>query len=254
MTPYWIAVVVLSLYFFTLFVVAQLKRDNSIVDMAWGPGFALVAIAVYLLGALPLVLPVVITLWALRLFFHITRRNLKKPEDFRYQEMRKAWGKHPVINAFFKVFMLQGVLLFIVVFAAISAKTTLIAPASLANGLLWLGLGIFAFGLGFEAIGDEQLRRFILIKKPGEVMTTGLWRYTRHPNYFGEATLWWGIYLIALAYGAPWWTVFSPLTITVLVRYISGVPLLEKKYENNAAFKAYAAKTSVFIPRPPKNL
>lgn len=252
MTPYITAASVLLIYFSTLFVIAQIKRDNSIVDMAWGPGFALVAIAVYLVGDLTPILPLVITLWALRLFLHISQRNLKKPEDFRYQEMRKAWGKHQALNAFFKVFMLQGVLLFIVVFSAISATSIALEPSAISGLLTGLGLGIFVFGLGFEAIGDEQLRRFVKIKKPGEVMTTGLWRYTRHPNYFGEATLWWGIYLIALAYGAPWWTIFSPLTITLLVRYISGVPLLEKKYENNPAFKAYAAKTSVFIPLPPK--
>lgn len=247
MNPYLVATIVLAIYFTSLFIVAQMKGDNSIVDMAWGPGFALVAIAVYFTSGLPLVIPSLITLWALRLFFHIAQRNLKKPEDFRYQEMRKAWGDRQMLNAFIRVFLLQGVLLFVVVFSAISAKMTLLNPV-----LMWLGVAVFVFGLLFETIGDEQLRRFVKTKKPGQVMTTGLWRYTRHPNYFGEATLWWGIYMVALAYGSPWWTLFSPLTITILVRYISGVPLLEKKYQDNAAFQAYAAKTSVFIPMPPK--
>ncbi len=247
MIPYFTAIATLAIYFTIFFVIAQIKRDNSIVDMAWGPGFAIVSIAVDLVSGLPSILILLISIWALRLVSHIANRNLKKPEDFRYQEMRKGWGEHQMLNAFFKVFMLQGVLLFIVVFSAISA-----GEVRLNATLTYIGMGIFIFGLVFESIGDEQLRRFVRTKKPGEVMTTGLWRYTRHPNYFGEATLWWGIYLIALAYGAPWWTVFSPLTITILVRYISGVPLLEKKYENNPAFEAYKAKTSVFIPLPPK--
>lgn len=246
--PYLIALVVLFVYFTVLFAIAQKINDNSIVDMAWGPGFALVSVTVAITSGLPVILPILITLWALRLFFHIAKRNLKKPEDYRYVEMRKSWGDKQVINAFVKVFMLQAALLFVVVFASISAGTELLSTPLLVGGVL-----VFAFGLVFETIGDEQLRRFIKIKKPGEVMTTGLWKYTRHPNYFGEATLWWGIFLIALSYGAPWWTVFSPLTITVLVRYISGVPLLEKKYENNPAFTAYKAKTSVFIPLPPKS-
>lgn len=248
MNTYLVVIVSLFVYFTVLFIWAQVINDNSIVDMAWGPGFSVAAWAAYFIGqSIPILIPIVISIWSVRLFAHIFKRNYKKPEDYRYVDMRKNWGDHPRINAFFKVFMFQGILLFSIVFASISATSQRFFAVA-----VYLGIGIFAFGLSFEALGDWQLKEFVKTKKSGQVMTTGLWKYTRHPNYFGEAVLWWGNFLIAFGFGAPIWTVFSPIIITLLVRFVSGVPLLEKKYKDNPAFKAYADKTSVFIPWFPK--
>lgn len=248
MSVYIIALTTTFIFFTLIFIWAQILNNNSIVDMAWGPSFVVASWSVfYFAGDKPILIPILITVWALRLFLHISRRNIGKPEDYRYVNMRKNWGDHPRINAFFKVFMLQGVLMISILFASISSGDTLQSA-----NLRVIGVLVFAFGLLFESIGDEQLRQFVKTKKSGDVMTSGLWKYTRHPNYFGEATLWWGNYLIALAYGAPIWVIFSPIIITVLVRFVSGVPLLEKRYESNEAFQIYAKKTSVFIPCIPK--
>ena len=119
--------------------------------------------------------------------------------------------------------------------------------------LFVLGLVVFGTGFAFEAIGDRQLAVFL--HNPahkGQIMSQGLWRYTRHPNYFGEATLWWGLYLIALSGGAPWWAIVSPVTITLLLLFVSGVPMLEKSMKDRPGYAEYAAKTSIFVPWFPK--
>ena len=236
-------------FFYSILFVYGAKIDNySIVDIAWGPAFALyIWLNYWNQSNFPILLPILISLWALRLGLHISIRNFGKPEDARYTKMRASWGQHQKINAYLKVFMLQGLLMMIIAYAA----TKSIQPLR-SSSLMLMGLLIFTLGLGFETIADEQLRRFVKTKKPGQVMQSGLWKYTRHPNYFGEATLWWGIFIIALSYNAPIFSIISPLTITVLVRYVSGVPLLEDKYKDNPQFQAYAKKTSVFIPMFPK--
>lgn len=246
---YLTGILVALIFFSALYLIAQKINNNSIVDMGWGPGFALIAWVLWLLiPDYPFYLTLLVSLWALRLFWHIGLRNWGKPEDFRYQDMRKNWGDRQRIKAFTNVFMLQATLQLMIALSYMGVTSEI-------NTFILVVLGslIFAFGLTFEAIGDWQLSNFVKTKKPGQVMTTGLWRYTRHPNYFGEATLWWGIYLVALGFGAPLWTIISPITITVLVRYVSGVPLLEKKYADNPAFKAYAETTSIFIPMKPKS-
>lgn len=243
---YLVVIIFLWFSFTLLFLLAQYWHNNSIVDLAWGPGFVLsIWVAFFYSHSLPLVLPIIISIWGIRLFIHLADRNIGKPEDYRYQDMRKRWGDHPYINAYFKVFMLQPFLLFWILFASLSANKTLKSPL-----LLVIGLLVFAFGITFEAVGDYQLKKFVKHKQKGQVMTSGLWTYTRHPNYFGEATLWWGIFGVAIAYGAPLWTFFSPLLISLLVRFVSGVPLLEKRYKSSAAFQAYAKKTPIFFPNP----
>lgn len=248
MNAYLIVLCVLWIYFSLFFIAAQRLENNSIVDSAWGPGFAIASWTAYLSSpSMPVLIPICISIWALRLFIHITWRNFGKPEDYRYQAMRKKWGHKQRLHAYFKVFMLQMVLLYTIAFSSISTQMPLV------NGpIVYGGILLFIVGLLFESISDEQLRRFVLTKKPGQIMTKGLWAYSRHPNYFGEASLWWGIYCIAIGFNAPLWTIVSPLTITVLVRFVSGVPLLEKRYENNIAYDDYKKKTSIFIPMPPK--
>lgn len=246
MNNYMVTMVAVLIYFSTIFMIAQFLKDNSIVDMAWGPGFMIIAWVNYLLNPTfdRLLIPLLVSLWGTRLFLHIFQRNRGKPEDYRYVAMRKKWGDKQLIKAFTNVFMLQAILNYIVGFSITNATGSM-------QNLILVGIGtlLFLAGLSFEAIGDAQLASFIKYrKKPGDVMDEGLWQYTRHPNYFGEAVLWWGIYGVALGYGASYFSIIAPLTITVLVRYVSGVPLLEKRYENNEKFQEYAKKTSVFIP------
>jgi steroid 5-alpha reductase family enzyme len=260
---------VILTYFVILFVFAQIVNDNSIVDISWGPGFVVVTFVHLLISVLnnqPLLLPlslmVTVGIWGLRLFWHIYQRNHGKPEDFRYIDYRNKWkskGQNPIIQAFLEVFLTQAFFMLIVSMPITIAFAYLNSNPEVNLLLVILGIIIFVFGFGFEAIGDYQLSRHIANPaNKGKLLTSGLWKYTRHPNYFGEATLWWGVYLIAISNFVNTPLVFillaliGPVTITWLVRFASGVPLLEAKLKDRPDFKAYAAVTSVFIPLPPK--
>ena len=241
-------------YFSLYFLIGTIIKNNSIVDIGWGLGFVIAGWFVILRD--PTVVPgqwiitILVTFWGLRLFLHIIKRNFGKPEDFRYVNFRRAWGKWVIPRAFLQVYMLQGVFMYIilltVIFTAYAGSN--VKPHSLIPGIM-----IWLIGFFFEAVGDYQLKLFIA--KPenkGKLMTTGLWSLTRHPNYFGEATMWWGIFLIAIASGAPIWTALSPLTITLLLLYVSGVPLLEKSMKKKPGFAEYAGRTNKFFPWFPK--
>lgn len=230
--------------------------------MTWGPGFVVnawvLALILLLQGAtiswVGWFVIGAITIWGVRLFWHIGRRNWGKPEDFRYQDMRKQWGpKNEKWKAYVWVFLLQGLLMWLISLAPIYAISTAVVNNTTAIIIISIASVIFLFGLIFEAVGDAQLRSFIQnpINK-GKLMTQGLWSWTRHPNYFGEAVLWWGIALPTFFIPLGYVFVISPIVITYLVRYVSGVPLLERKYANREDFKVYAQKTSIFIPLPPK--
>ena len=248
------AAIIILVYFTALFVIGTLRKNNSIVDIGWGIGFVLLAWTLLVLR-LPLSLvrttiTLLVTLWGVRLFYHILKRNHGKPEDFRYVAFRKAWGKWVVPRAFFQIYMLQGFLMFMIALPYI-LEGNATAPV---NAVLYgAGLLVFALGFAFEAVGDAQLKSFL--RDPankGKIMTSGLWRYTRHPNYFGEATIWWGIFLLALSGGVTPFAVLGPITITVLLLFVSGVPLLERDMKNRPGYAEYAEKTSIFIPWFPK--
>lgn len=241
-------------YMTGVFVLATLKRDSSIVDIAWGIGFILVALLTFFLEAgfswRQILVTGLVCIWGIRLAAHIYLRNKGRGEDFRYAQWRRDWGKRFVIRSYFQIFLLQGVLLLV-----ISYPVILVNKSGTAAMTAWdvAGTGIWLLGFFFEAVGDWQLWRFK--KDPrnrGKIMTTGLWRLTRHPNYFGEATLWWGIFLIALSAWNGWMAVISPVLITFLLLRVSGVTMLEKKYAGNQAFSEYARKTSPFFPWIPK--
>ena len=243
---YLLAIIEIVVYFSIFFIIAQWMNNNSIVDIGWGLGFVLLSWVMFLNNPNPdrLIIPVMVSVWGLRLSYHIFIRNFGKPEDFRYVDMRKSWGENQRINAFFKVFMLQGFLQFLV------AMTIITYGNQIKNTILVLiGILIFVFGLAFESIGDKQLKDFKANpNNKGKIIQSGLWQYTRHPNYFGEATLWWGIFLVGIGTGAPLHSIIGPMTITVLVRFVSGVPLLENKYKDRPDFIEYKKKTPVFIP------
>jgi len=242
--------IALWFYFTVIFVIAQIAENNSLIDLAWGPGFIVVAGVGYFLmpvkTPVALIITILITIWGGRLFVHLADRNIGKPEDFRYVAMRQGWGKHPRIRAYLRVFMLQGVLLYLV------SIPILLTVTNSSQEIYWwnlFGIFIWFFGFYFEVVGDWQLARFK--KNPenqGTLLTTGLWAQTRHPNYFGEAVSWWGIFLVTVNTPRGLIGVIGPLLITGLLLFVSGVPLLEKKYESRADFKEYASKTPKFVP------
>ena len=238
-----------------LWLVSLAVRDSSIIDIAWGPLLFLIGVTYYATTTAPgsraRLMMALVALWAVRLAAHIGARNLGHGEDFRYAAWR---AQHPDtwwIRSYFKVFLLQGVIAWIVAMPLYYAITTN-APAHWTMWD-WAGVEVFAFGFLFEAIGDEQLRRFKANPaNKGRVMNTGLWRYTRHPNYFGEAVLWWGLGLIGVAAGG-WLGLVGPAIITFLLIRVSGVAMLEKTLkETKPGYADYIARTPAFFPRFPK--
>jgi steroid 5-alpha reductase family enzyme len=244
---------VILLYMTCWFIAAQIRGRNDIADVAWGLGFILsAAVSLVARGAYPLrgmLVSSLVLIWGVRLALHIHIRNRGRGEDPRYRKWREEWGRWFVLRSFLQVFMLQGLLLLLVATPVVFVNQ---APAAPLGWLDVLGLAIWLYGFAFEAIGDWQLLRFI--RNPvnkGRLMTAGLWRYTRHPNYFGEVTLWWGIWLMTLALPGGWLTIIGPLTITILILKVSGIPMLEKPYEERADFQEYKRRTSAFFPLPP---
>ena len=236
------------------FIVAVVKNRNDVADIAWGGGFVCAALTAYIVQGInetrsTLVLLLVIT-WGMRLLLHIGISNRGKPEDRRYKAWREEWGSTYLVRSFLQVFLLQGFLLLVISLPVTLAITRSGPPLAVLDGI---GFCIWLLGFLFEAIGDFQLLQFK--KNPankGRIMNIGLWRYTRHPNYFGEVTLWWGIFLICLAVPGSIWTVAGPLTITWLILKVSGTPLLEKRYVDNPEYAEYIKSTSSFFPLPPK--
>jgi steroid 5-alpha reductase family enzyme len=251
------AAVALFLTMNSMFVVGTRARDNSLIDIAYGPAFVLTCLGGWFAGGMqthfrPLFMLGLLCLWAARLGLHIGLRHRGRGEDFRYRAFREAWGETFVWRSFLQIYMLQGLVVFLV------ASPVLLAIGRPGGGLVWtdvLGASLFALGFFFEAVGDWQLARFK--KNPagkGKIMTTGLWRYTRHPNYFGEAVLWWGFFFLGLGSDYGLYGLISPLLIGFLLLKVSGIPMLEEKYKGRPDFEAYKRATSPFFPLPPRTL
>lgn len=239
-------------YYVILFIIGQILHDNSIVDMVWGLGFVVLALYLYFrVGDFNLnksLVTLLVTLWGLRLTYYITKRNWGKGEDFRYVNFRKKWGNHwSRLKAFLQVYLLQMTMLIII---ASSFVNTIVYGQNHHIFLQILGIVIWIIGFSFECIADYQLKVFKSNpENKSKLLTSGLRAYTRHPNYFGESLLWWGIWILCLRTPYAWLTIISPITITVLVRFVSGVPLLEEHYAHREDYQIYAQKTPVFIPR-----
>ncbi len=233
-----------------------LLKDSSIIDVFWGPGFVVLAFIYNILAEDGFVLrktllTAMVTIWGVRLGGYILWRNWGHSEDFRYQQWRKAAGVQWWWRSFFKVFMLQGVLMVLI------SLPLLVAQYSDSPGRLTIldGVGVIVWGIGFifEAGGDLQLARFKADPaNKGKVLNRGFWKYTRHPNYFGDACQWWGFYLLALSAGG-FWTILSPIIMTGLLMRVSGVALLEKTLvETKPQYRDYIERTSPFFPHPPR--
>jgi len=231
-------------------------RDASIADVGWGLGFVLLAWLYCLLspGSTPRswLVATLITIWGVRLSAHIFRRNHGKEEDSRYQAMRAPHGHAFWWRSLFTVFWLQAALLWFVALPLLVAVRAT-RPAAL-TVLDALGVLFFAIGFGFEVVGDYQLKGFRAEpSNRGKVLDRGLWRYTRHPNYFGDATLWWGVYAMAASTPGGWLTVLSPLLMTLLLMRVSGMTLLEDSLKaSKPGYLAYIASTPPFFPWFPR--
>jgi steroid 5-alpha reductase family enzyme len=247
---------ILFLYMNFWYVISLLKKRNDVADIAWGLGFVLLAwVSFFLSGAFEarnLMINIMVSIWGLRLGWHIHYRNTGKTEDYRYLAWRKEWGKWFYLRSYVQVHLLQGFLLFLIVLPVIVINKT---PGLLLSWLDMIGVVVWFFGFCFEAIGDAQLSQFI--KNPankGKLMQSGLWAFTRHPNYFGEVILWWGIWLMSISTPNSLFTVLGPLTITILILKVSGIPILEKKMAENPDFAEYKRRVSAFFPLPPRNI
>jgi steroid 5-alpha reductase family enzyme len=247
------SVLAIWIYATAWFGISIIKQRNDVADIAWGPGYILVCVACLFFGESSprlFLLCALVFIWGMRLASHIYFRNKKKKEDIRYLKWRREWRRFFYIRSYLQVYLLQGFFLLLIVFPVTIVSAF---PQPGLNILDIIGTGVWLGGFYFEAVGDFQLTRFAGNPgKRGKVLKTGLWRYSRHPNYFGEVCLWWGIFLIACASPKGLYAVVSPLIITVLILFVSGIPMLEKPYEGDPEYEAYKKITSAFFPRPPK--
>lgn len=238
-----------------LWLLSLALKNASIVDIFWGIGFIIIAWLAFPLsqGYPPrkILICMLTTIWGLRLALHIGIRNRGKPEDFRYAKWREDNGARWWWFSFIKVFLLQGTLMWLISTPLIAAQTS--GLHAISTPLDIIGTALWTLGFLFESTGDYQLSRFKSNpSNKGKLLTTGLWKYTRHPNYFGEAVLWWGFYLIALAAG-HWWVIFSPILMTFLLMKVSGVAMLERTMKLKPGYEDYMRKTNTFFPWLPRS-
>jgi steroid 5-alpha reductase family enzyme len=248
-----IAIVVLMLITWTISI---LIKNASIVDIVWGFGFVVVAWTVRLGtdqgdSKRRWLLVAMTTVWGLRLAIYLFVRNHGNGEDYRYRAMRRHFGDKFGLISLYSVFGLQGLLMFVV---SLPVQLGQADPTPKVGIIAFIGVGVYAIGLLFEGVGDYQLARFKRDEaNKGKVMSLGLWRYTRHPNYFGDACVWWGIGIVAAETGSGAWGLIGSAVMTFLLRRVSGVTMLEKTIgKRRQGYDEYIRTTSPFVPRPPK--
>ena len=254
-TALLVAAGVIAALMLATWLVSLARKDASIVDIVWGLGFVVVAWAVFVTTdgnqTRRILLVAMAMIWGLRLATHLFLRNRGKGEDHRYQAMRRRYGERFAVVSLYLVFGLQGVLMWIVSLPLQLGQTRETPDVGVTAGI---GIAVWAFGMYFEAVGDWQLARFK--RDPanaGKVMDRGLWRYTRHPNYFGDACAWWGIALVAAETGIGAIGLVGALVMTVLLRRVSGVTLLERSLvKRRPGYEDYVERTSPFLPRRPR--
>ncbi len=237
------------------FVVAKIAGKHSVIDTTWGLLFVTIAVVAFVASSgygddlrrwLLLLLG---ALWGLRLAQHIARRSIGKPEDPRYEQLLSKAKGNPDLYALRMIYLLQGVMAFVIA-APIMVGAYEARPVRV---IAWIGVALWIVGVFFEAVGDAQMERFR--RDPankGKVIDVGLWRYTRHPNYFGDACVWWGIFLVAADALPGVVTIFAPILMTLLLTKGSGARILEKHMSKRDGWAEYAQRTSMFFPLPPK--
>lgn len=236
-------------------VLSLVRKDAGVVDVGWGLGFILVSFTTMFFNVSfvlrSFLVMAIVALWGLRLAIYLYLRNHGRSEDWRYAQWRDKWGSSFLWRSYFDVFLIQGVLMLL-----ISIPIIFVHYRALAESLMWadlFGAVIWFVGFVIETLADYQLMLFrSRNSNTGKIMMSGLWRYSRHPNYFGEAVQWWGLFVIALALPGGIFTLVGPLTITILLVKVSGVALLEKRYKGRSDYAQYKRVTSSFIPWFPK--
>lgn len=249
------AAIAIACMMISIWAISLVMRDASIVDIAWGSGFVVVAWVSYWLSdgnsTRSFVLTILTTIWGLRLAIYLAKRNLGHGEDFRYRAMRKHHGDKFAIVSLYTVFGLQGVLMFIV---SLPVQLGQVRQEPNFGVVGVLGVLIWGVGIYFESVGDAQLAKFK--RDPanqGKVMNQGLWRYTRHPNYFGDFCVWWGLGVIAVETSIGIYGLIGPVVMTILLVKVSGVAMLDRSLiKRKPGYEEYVATTSAFIPRPPR--
>ena len=247
--------IALFTYMSLFYVCSRMVKKISVVDVAWGGGFIFV-VALNLAMARTvttrqILVALMVFIWGVRLISHLYSRLRGKPEDYRYLQMKQRWGNRAAVRTYTHVFLFQGLLVLMIGYPLIMVNVYIeesLYPSDIIGTAIWLA------GFLCETIADLQLRRFIRFEKKSrdDIMTRRLWRYSRHPNYFGEALQWWGVAIVVLPVRYGWLAFFGPLILTILLLKVSGVPLLEKRYDDNPAYREYARKTSMFVPWFPK--
>lgn len=247
------AIVTIACLMLATWSVSLLRRDASIVDIVWGLGFVLVAWAAKFVtgasGAGNWLLLLMVTVWGLRLAAYLAKRNLGKGEDFRYKAMRRKHGERFAIVSLYTVFGLQGALMFLVSLPVTMGQRDTSAGAGF---VVFLGFVVWTIGIYFEAVGDAQLARFKRDpRNEGQIMDQGLWALTRHPNYFGDSLVWWGLAIVGSSQGAGVWAFLGAGVMTVLLVRVSGAAMLDRLLaKRKPGYAEYMARTSGFIPMP----
>jgi steroid 5-alpha reductase family enzyme len=254
MTYFATLAVVLWGYMSVWFLISLIWKRNDVADVAWGLGFVLLAWTSFFLsggsGMRGVLAGILVSIWGLRLSWHIHARHRGKPEDFRYMAWRREWGSWFYARSYAQVYLLQGAFLFLVALPVLLINRN---SGGRFGFLEVMGVCVWLFGFLFETVGDAELARFASDpRNRGKILQTGLWQYTRHPNYFGEVLQWWGIWLLAVGVPGGWYSIVGPLTITFLILKVSGIPMLEKKMAENPDFAKYKRRTNVFVPWFPK--
>ena len=250
-----VAALVIAVMMLVVWAISAAIGDASIVDLLWGPGFVVVAWVTLLTtdgdNARAVLLTTLATIWGLRLGVHLAIRNIGKSEDPRYQAMRRRRGENFWIISLVTVYAVQGVVMWVV---SLPLQIGISQPNRDATALLIIGTLVFVVGFVFESVGDWQLASFKADPaNASAVMDRGLWRFTRHPNYFGDAVLWWGIGLVAASTPIGIVGFLGPALITFFLVRISGVPMLERSLtKSRPGYSEYIRRTSPFFPRRPK--
>ncbi len=256
-SPFVIGALTIAVLMLGVWTTSLIITDASIIDMFWGGGYALVALAVmaatlvsgFAVGTMTLAIGAVVILWGARLFTHLNIRWRKEgEEDYRYQKMRAFHGDKFWWRSFFVVFTLQGVLMFIVALPVMAAFY--FGGAAALPGLSLLFLGVALFGLYMEASADIQLTKFRALENKPPLLDSGWWKYTRHPNYFGDAVFWWGIYFaVVAATPEAAWTIIGPIVMNYLLVNVSGVAMLERSLIKKPGYEEYMQRTNRFVPK-----
>lgn len=250
-----IAAASIAVLFLFVYVVASIIKDASIIDIAWGVAQIVIAGSLLVVvdenySFVRILVSMYAIAWGVRLALHIGSRKIGEPEDKRYQKWRKDWGETYWWRSILQVYVLQALLALLMSAPVIVVSLASNLSAVESTWLVAVGSAVWWYGFIFETLGDWQLRQFLKTKKKGEIMTSGLWQYTRHPNYFGEVTQWWGLWLIVASLDYGLFALVSPLLITVLILKVSGITMLEKRYDDDKAYQKYKKKTSAFFPLP----